>query len=91
MTAQRPEERVRFSREVRIGELVAVIGAIFTLAATYVEIRLQPVQAQIVAMRDAQAAQDERTSAYMRELRSDMRDLGMKLDRVIEGLQQWKR
>ena len=82
---------MRLSREVRIGELVAALVAISALATGYVEVRLQPLQTQIAALREAQVTQHEQSAAYMRELRSDMRDLSAKLDRLIEGLQAWKR
>jgi hypothetical protein len=65
--------RLRLSREVRIGELIAALGLISAMATGYIEMRLRPLEQQIAA-----------ADAFKRELRDDIRRVNDKLDRLIE-------
>ena len=69
------DDRLKFSREVRIGELIAALVFISTTAGVYIELRLRPIEIQL-------AAQDE----FKKELKDDLRRLNEKLDRLIEIL-----
>lgn len=81
------EERgMRFSREVRIGELVGVLLAISAMATGYIELRLRPVEQEIAAVKEASRVAGEASAEFKRELRGDMLRLEAKLDRLIEAI-----
>jgi hypothetical protein len=86
------EERgMKFSREVRIGELIAALVAISALATGYMELRLQPLEQQIAAVDRARVADRESANEFKRELRGDLQRLEGKLDRLIENIPQIRR
>jgi uncharacterized coiled-coil DUF342 family protein len=81
------EERgMRFSREVRIGELIAALIAISAMATGYMELRLQPIEQQIAAVDRARVADRDSANEFKRELRADLQRLESKLDRLIENI-----
>ena len=86
MTDEQEERRLRLSKEVRIGELIAALVAISTLAAGYIELRLQPLQQQIAAVERAATVQADQAQEFKRELRSDLSRVEAKLDRLLESL-----
>ena len=77
---------MRFSREVRIGELIAALIAISAMATGYMELRLQPSEQQIAAVDRARVADRESANEFKRELRADLQRLESKLDRLIENI-----
>ena len=86
------EERgMRFSREVRIGELVATLVVISGMATGYIEMRLKPIEQQIAAVDRARLADRDAANEFKRELRADLQRLESKLDRLIENLPQPRR
>ena len=86
---------MRFAREVRIGELIAALVAISTLATGYIELRLRPIDQQFMAI-ERQLAAAEAHSARLeassfltkREIREDLGRLESKLDRLLEREQR---
>lgn len=80
------DDRVRLSREVRIGELVAALVAISAMATGYIELRLRPLEQQLAAVEQAGRVQAEAAAEFKRELKADISRLDGKLDRLIEGL-----
>jgi|LakMenEpi03Aug12_release.lakeMendotaPanAssembly.Ray.scaffolds.fasta_scaffold3301285_1 hypothetical protein len=86
------EERgMRFSREVRIGELIAALLAISAMATGYIELRIKPLEQQIAAVDRARVADRESANEFKRELRGDLQRLESKLDRLIENIPQVRR
>ena len=86
------EERgLKFSREVRIGELIAALLAISAMATGYMELRLQPLEQQIQAVERSRLADRDATAEFKRDLRSDLQRLEAKLDRLIENIPQVRR
>jgi hypothetical protein len=85
------ERGMRFSREVRIGELIAALVAISAMATGYMELRLQPLEQQIQAVERSRVADKETASEFKRELRGDLQRLEGKLDRLIENIPQARR
>lgn len=79
-------QRLKLSREVRIGELIAALGAISAIATGYIELRLRPVEQQIMQAERAQAWAISQQAEFKKELRDDMLRLEAKLDRLIEQL-----
>jgi hypothetical protein len=99
MTAQHPQHpqheqqteeldrsRMKLSREVRIGELIALLIALSTLAHWYIEQRLEPVKLEIKALRERNTEQDLVQTELKREIQSDLREIRAKLDRLVEGV-----
>ena len=82
---------MRFSREVRIGELIATLMAISAMATGYIEMRLKPIEQQIAAVDRARVADRESANEFKRELRADLQRLESKLDRLIENIPQVRR
>ena len=80
-------ERVRLSREVRIGELVAVVVALTGLAGWYVNQQLEPIRTEIRALQLRNLEQDAANLEFKREIRVDLREVRDKLDRLIESQQ----
>lgn len=78
------KQRMRLSREVRIGELLLTVSLLSGVAAWYIDARIAPVIAQIQAVREAAKVQVEASNDFRRELRSDIRDLSAKIDRLAE-------
>jgi hypothetical protein len=86
------EERgMKFSREVRIGELIAALVAISAMATGYIELRIKPLEQQIAAVDRARVADRESANEFKRELRGDLQRLEGKLDRLIENIPQVRR
>jgi hypothetical protein len=86
------EERgMKFSREVRIGELIAALVAISAMATGYIELRIKPLEQQIAAVDRARVADRESANEFKRELRGDLQRLESKLDRLIENIPQARR
>jgi len=86
------EERgMRFSREVRIGELIAALLAISAMATGYIELRIKPLEQQIAAVDRARLADRDAANEFKRELRADLQRLESKLDRLIENIPQVRR
>jgi hypothetical protein len=86
------EERgMRFSREVRIGELLATLLAISAMATGYIEMRLKPIEQQIEALERARSADRTDNAQFKQELRGDLQRLENKLDRLIENIPQQRR
>jgi hypothetical protein len=81
------ERSMKFSREVRIGELIAALVAISAMATGYIELRLRPVEQQIAAVEKASNLQGEQAAEFKRDLRTDLQRVESKLDRLIEALQ----
>lgn len=79
-------QRLRLSREVRIGEMIAALGAISAIATGYIELRLRPIEQQIVQSERAHAWSMTQQAEFKKELRDDMLRLEAKLDRLIEQL-----
>ena len=82
---------MRFSREVRIGELIAALLAISGMATGYIEMRLKPIEQQIAAVDRARVADRDLANEFKRELRADLQRLESKLDRLIENIPQVRR
>jgi hypothetical protein len=82
---------MRFSREVRIGELIAALVAISAMATGYIELRIKPLEHQIAAVDRARVADRESANEFKRELRADLQRLEGKLDRLIENIPQVRR
>lgn len=80
-------ERMRLSREVRIGELVAVVVALTGLAGWYVNQQLEPIRTEIRALQLRNLEQDAANLEFKREIRVDLREVRDKLDRLIESQQ----
>lgn len=88
----RTEDRdFRFSREVRLGELVAALSLISMGAAGYIELRLRPIDRDFVSIQrqisaiEAHSARLEAASLLTkREIREDLGRLESKLDRLLE-------
>lgn len=78
---------LRFSREVRIGELIGALVAISAMATGYIELRLRPVEQEIAAVKEASRVQHEAANEFKRELRGDLQRVEAKLDRLIEAAQ----
>ena len=78
-------ERVRLSREVRIGELVAVVAALTALAGWYVNQTIEPIRTEIRALQLRNLEQDAANLEFKREIRVDLREVRDKLDRLIES------
>lgn len=79
-------DRLRFSREVRIGELIAALALISTIAGTYIELRLRPLELALAqAVRDSDR-RDTDAAEYKREIKADLGRVEAKLDRLIEAL-----
>jgi len=86
------EERgLKFSREVRIGELIAALLAISAMATGYIELRLRPIEQQIASVERSRVADRDASIEFRRELRADLQRLETKLDRLIESLPQPRR
>ena len=86
------EERgMKFSREVRIGELIAALVDISSMATGYIELRIKPLEQQIAAVDRARVADRESANEFKRELRGDLQRLEGKLDRLIENIPQVRR
>jgi hypothetical protein len=86
------EERgLKFSREVRIGELIAALLAISAMSTGYIELRLRPIEQQIASVERARVSDREASIEFRRELRGDLQRLETKLDRLIESLPQTRR
>jgi hypothetical protein len=85
------EQGMRFSREVRIGELIAALVAISAMATGYIELRLQPLEQQIAAVERSRLADRDATAEFKRDLRADLQRLEGKLDRLIENIPQVRR
>ena len=82
---------IKFSREVRIGELIGALIAISTLATGYIELRLRPIDQQFKAIErqmtsmEAHSARLEAASLLTkREIREDLQRVEQKLDRLLE-------
>jgi hypothetical protein len=82
---------MRFSREVRIGELVATLVVISGMATGYIEMRLKPIEQQIEALERARSADRSDNAQFKQELRGDLQRLENKLDRLIENIPQQRR
>ena len=83
------EERgMRFSREVRIGELLLAMGMLTGLAGWYVGKQLEPIEREIAAMKERDAKQDVQQLELKREIRDDLRVLRDKVDRLLEQQHQ---
>ena len=82
---------MRFSREVRIGELLATLLAISAMATGYIEMRLKPIEQQIEALERARSADRSDNAQFKQELRGDLQRLENKLDRLIENIPQQRR
>lgn len=85
------ERGMKFSREVRIGELLATLLAISAMATGYIEMRLKPIELQIAAVDRARVADRDAANEFKRELRADLQRLEGKLDRLIEQIPQVRR
>jgi hypothetical protein len=77
------KDRMRLSREVRIGELITVIVLLATLAGWYTKISLEPIQAEIRALQVRNDQQDAQSLELKREIRDDLRVLREQVDRLI--------
>lgn len=91
MMTRNDDNSIRFSREVRIGELIAALIAISTLATGYIELRLRPIDQQFraierqMASMEAHAARLEAAGLLTkREVREDLGRLEQKIDRLLE-------
>ena len=91
MDRSEEERGMRFSREVRIGELVATLVVISGMATGYIEMRLKPIEQQIAAVDRARLADRDAANEFKRELRTDLQRLESKLDRLIENIPQARR
>lgn len=86
MNDEQEERRLRLSKEVRIGELIAALVAISALATGYIELRLQPIAQQITALERAATVQADAAQEFKREVRGDLQRVEAKLDRLLESL-----
>lgn len=84
------DRRMRLSREVRIGELVAALLAISTIAGGYIELRLRPLEQQMAALSRAADRSEDAATEFKREIRGDLQRVEAKLDRLIEALSNRK-
>lgn len=82
------QERMRLSREVRIGELLAMIVALAGLAAWALAVQLEPIRAEIRALQARNDQQDVVQLELKREIRDDLKVLRDKIDRLLEGQPQ---
>ena len=79
---------MRLSREVRIGELLAMIVALAGLAAWALAVQLEPIRAEIRALQVRNDQQDVVQLELKREIRDDLKVLRDKLDRLLENQPQ---
>lgn len=91
----RPESQIRFSREVRIGELIAALVAISTLATGYIELRLRPIDQQFKTIERQMTSMEQHIARLeaaglltKREVREDLGRLEAKIDRLLEREQR---
>lgn len=80
------QQRMKLSKEVRVGELIAALLAISTIAGTYIELRLRPVEQQIAQVARQSDRSEDAAAEFKREIRSDLQRVEAKLDRLIEAL-----
>lgn len=79
---------MRLSREVRIGELLAMIAALVGFAAWALAVQLEPIRAEIRALQARNDQQDVVQLELKREIRDDLKVLRDKLDRLLENQPQ---
>ncbi len=79
---------MRLSREVRIGELLALVVALAGLAAWVLAVQLEPIRTEIRALQLRNDQQDAVQLELKREIRDDLKVLRDKLDRLLENQPQ---
>lgn len=86
MMRETEDRRLRLSREVRIGELVATLIALSGVAGWYIDTRLEPVRLEIRQLQARNLEQDAQQLELKREIRDDLKVMRERLERLVESM-----
>ena len=79
---------LRMSREVRISDLLWILGALSAAAAGYIQLKVDAIKERVEQIEKARVADRGDNAEFKRELRADMQRVEAKLDRLIEAIPQ---